>query len=102
MPDDWTPPQDWIVWAMEHTGWGRERVLDVADRFRDYWISVAGAKGRKRNWMATWRNWVRRDLDDSGNRAPSTVRSRPAVGNQAAIEESIRQFRASRRIIDIG
>ena len=102
LPDDWTPPEDWIAWAREHTGWGRERVLDVADRFRDYWVSVPGAKGRKRDWLATWRNWVRRELDDSGNRAPSTIGRRPAVGNQAAIEESIRQFRASKRIIDIG
>ena len=28
--------------------------------FRDYWISVAGAKGRKADWLATWRVWVRR------------------------------------------
>lgn len=29
------------------------------DIFRDYWVSVPGAKGCKLDWSATWRNWVR-------------------------------------------
>jgi hypothetical protein len=29
------------------------------DSFRDYWVGVAGAKGVKLDWNATWRNWVR-------------------------------------------
>lgn len=32
----------------------------VFDEFKDYWISVPGAKGVKLDWLATWRNWVRR------------------------------------------
>lgn len=32
----------------------------VFDDFRDYWIAQPGAKGRKSDWLATWRNWVRR------------------------------------------
>lgn len=32
---------------------------DAWERFRDYWLSVPGAKGRKLDWAATWRNWVR-------------------------------------------
>lgn len=35
------------------------QVKEVADTFRDYWLSAAGAKGRKADWLATWRNWVR-------------------------------------------
>ncbi len=31
----------------------------VAASFRDYWAGVPGAKGRKADWPATWRNWVR-------------------------------------------
>ena len=33
--------------------------MNVADGFRDYWIAVPGAKGKKANWPATWRNWIR-------------------------------------------
>lgn len=32
----------------------------VFEEFRDYWVSTPGAKGRKSDWIATWRNWVRR------------------------------------------
>lgn len=31
----------------------------VAAKFRDYWLGVPGAKGRKADWPATWRNFVR-------------------------------------------
>jgi uncharacterized protein YdaU (DUF1376 family) len=27
--------------------------------FRDYWIAKAGKDGRKADWLATWRRWVR-------------------------------------------
>lgn len=33
--------------------------VKVSASFKDYWISVAGAKGVKKDWDATWRNWVR-------------------------------------------
>lgn len=32
---------------------------DTFESFTDYWVSVAGAKGVKLDWSATWRNWVR-------------------------------------------
>ena len=32
----------------------------VFDDFRDYWVALPGAKGRKSDWLATWRNWLRR------------------------------------------
>lgn len=32
----------------------------VFEEFRDHWISQPGAKGRKSDWTATWRNWCRR------------------------------------------
>jgi hypothetical protein len=33
----------------------------VFARFRDYWIAESGARGRKLDWFATWRNWVRNE-----------------------------------------
>lgn len=32
-------------------------------RFVDYWRAESGAKATKRDWVATWRNWLRRDAD---------------------------------------
>ena len=34
--------------------------LKVFDDFHDYWVAVPGSRGRKTDWLATWRNWVRR------------------------------------------
>lgn len=34
---------------------------ETASRFRDYWHAQPGAKGRKLDWPATWRNWVRNE-----------------------------------------
>jgi len=31
--------------------------------FCDHWRSAAGARGRKSDWEATWRNWCRREHD---------------------------------------
>lgn len=33
----------------------------VAASFRDYWTAQPGARGRKSDWAATWRNWCRRE-----------------------------------------
>lgn len=67
LPEDWVIPPDWLAWAvsegMQEGGAARE-----ADRFRDYWIAKGGADGRKADWFATWRNWVRRVVDQNGAR----------------------------------
>lgn len=41
----------------------------VAERFRDYWLAVPGARGRKADWGATWRNWCRREQAGGGVRS---------------------------------
>ena len=66
LPADWKPSTEDIAFATE-------RGLDVADtaaQFRDWWISVAGAKGVKLDWPATWRTWVRRQLEFSRGNGP--------------------------------
>lgn len=37
------------------------RPSEVAKRFYDHWIAQPGEKGRKLDWSATWRNWVRNE-----------------------------------------
>lgn len=59
---DWTLPEDWLVWAVgKQPTWSPAHAMNVAEQFRDYWVAVPGAKGRKSDWEATWRNWVRRE-----------------------------------------
>ncbi|AIC12627.1 YdaU family protein [Xylella fastidiosa] len=60
LPDDWVPSEVDVLYATQQGVDGRYE----AEKFRDYWRSVAGAKGRKQDWEATWRNWIRRAAED--------------------------------------
>jgi hypothetical protein len=54
-----TLPEAWRQFCHdERPGLDADRVFA---RFRDYWIAQPGAKGRKLDWFATWRNWVRNE-----------------------------------------
>lgn len=66
LPEDWSPPEMWLEWArFEKPG---INPLQEADKFRDYWHGVAGAKARKANWLSTWRNWIRNANVQPANR----------------------------------
>jgi len=55
--------QDWFLTKAMGDWATQERpdldVRQVAEQFKDYWVSQAGQKGVKLDWDATWRNWVR-------------------------------------------
>lgn len=58
LPDGWFLPVEYGEWAVEQE-WSIPVIRLEADKFKDYWHSVAGAKAAKRDWFATWRNWMR-------------------------------------------
>lgn len=82
LPADWSPSPAMAAWA------ANERPdLDIprtADRFRDYWLAKPGADGRKLDWDATWRNWVR---NESGVRAGG--RPGPAAGAAGIVPRNL-------------
>lgn len=52
-------PDDWAAFCKHD-----RPDLDVErtwQRFRDFWIAKPGKDGRKLDWLATWRNWVRNE-----------------------------------------
>ena len=58
------PDQFWVTSEMRQ--WAAEEVpgldIDAHTRaFADYWRGAPGAKGVKLDWVATWRNWMRRE-----------------------------------------
>jgi len=65
LPDDWFLPMDWGKWAVSE-GYSHEQIKVEADKFKDYWHGVAGAKGVKLDWLATWRNWMRNSKQKAG------------------------------------
>lgn len=75
----------------EMRAWAAEKTPLVGDEdhaaFLDYWRSVSGAKGVKRDWVATWRNWMRRAQKDHERRQPAARRApaaRPGPDERAA------------------
>jgi hypothetical protein len=83
IPTDWAPSEALISWTRQHcpnVGW-----VEV-DRFRDYWTATPGAKGRKTDWDATWRNWARRADEDSRTRAGPTSTTDDRVRRTQALK----------------
>ncbi|MGY0754935.1 helix-turn-helix domain-containing protein [Bordetella bronchiseptica] len=61
-------PADWVLsraWAEQAREIGptltTEQIHEIAEEFRDYWVALPGAKACKLDWLATWRNWVRKE-----------------------------------------
>lgn len=85
LPPSWRPsPQD-TAYA-ESQSLKPDEISRVAEDFRDYWTARAGEAGRKLDWPATWRTWVRRHID---RRAGSGMAPRPAFrggGGQGATD----------------
>ena len=59
LPDNWKPSKTDIAFATVE-GFTPAEVLRQSDRFRDYWRSTGAPK---KDWPATWRNWIRREAD---------------------------------------
>lgn len=64
LTEEWRPSPEDIAFCKAN----RQdlKVSEVFQRFRDYWIAQPGAKGRKADWPATWRNWVRNEKAGPG------------------------------------
>lgn len=95
LASDWSLPPDWLQWAMdEFPGMPREYAVQQADTFRDYWCSKAGTAATKIDWQGTWRNWIRRAVEER--------RSRMGVGKPQSAVEQRRQALAERVANDHG
>lgn len=81
-------PDDFAVTA-EMVTWFRERCPHVdgraeTEKFTDYWRGKPGKDGRKTDWVATWRNWMRTAEERAGPRARGTPSVPESTGAQRA------------------
>jgi hypothetical protein len=89
---DWTPSMLEIEFALDR-GMPREFVSVEAEKFRNYWIAKAGANVTKRDWTATWRNWIITTMERSSaptnyrGQTPRTINpsGRAATGSDAIL-----------------
>jgi len=67
LPENWEPCVELVEWALNETDLSGLQVRDQTARFKDYWFGKSGKDATKRDWDATWRNWIRRANDDRRN-----------------------------------
>ena len=93
LPTDWTLTADLHQWTRTTFPQTTEaRVATELETFRDYWASVPGAKGRKTDWTATWRNWCRRSLATAPIRPQAQP---PPNGKSRTVAEAMAKRRAA-------
>jgi len=66
LSEHWQPSPDHLHFA-ENEGLSASEIEREAAKFRDYWVGRADAGGVKRDWSATWRNWVRKAKEGKSN-----------------------------------
>lgn len=81
LPPGWSPSPELARWVAEnHPAIDADAQLGA---FRDYWTAKPGKDGRKLDWDATFRNWVRNSRQNAraGPAAtPKTVSAYHAIG----------------------
>jgi hypothetical protein len=82
LADEWEP--DGKTWKLaEQLGFTSQEAWDQLDRMRD-WARNAGAKGRKPDWNAAFRNWLKRTADERKLKPQASVQ-RNSNANAVAI-----------------
>jgi hypothetical protein len=54
-------PQIPLRWARTKFNWDAARAEEVLASFTDYWAARPGKEAQKLDWLATWRNWCRKE-----------------------------------------
>ena len=78
IPDDFEPDDKLISFATIECGLTESEVRWHTNKFIDYWRAATGQKGVKRDWPATWRNWMRTESERKPN--VQNARSDPKPG----------------------
>ncbi len=64
LPVNFAVPAEWLMWAQNEDPHMTADVVErAAARFVDHYHAAAGARAKTRDWFATWRNWIRDDLE---------------------------------------
>ena len=58
-------PKEWVAFCKEERPDLNPK--QTFANFADYWKAVPGTRGRKLDWYATWRNWVRNERAGKGS-----------------------------------
>ena len=99
LPDDFRPSPEMVEWFREncpHVDGKTEHA-----KFCDYWRAKPGKDGRKLDWVATWRNWMR----TAGERYKPRPRggpSEPESTTNDRVQQALESGRRVQAFIDQG
>ena len=97
---DWTPSAEDRAFARAE-GLPSQAIDREAGRFRDFWIAKTGASATKKDWPATWRNWIRKARDQQhGNGYRAAGGAAPGETGAGGRFASASKTDAARRVID--
>ncbi|HEU5032714.1 MAG TPA: helix-turn-helix domain-containing protein [Spirillospora sp.] len=82
LPADWQPGPAEVAWARQQ-GFPDAWSIAQTEQFRDYWTAIPGARGRKLDWPATWRNWLRKSAERG---SPAARPGRVATTDQRVLD----------------
>lgn len=80
LPPDWRLPDTWAAEAkrlLAELGRLDIPIAAEAEKFRDHWSAKSGKDATKTDWLATWRNWIRRTADFSQKKPSTATQDRP-------------------------
>ena len=86
LPDDFAVTPDMVTWARKnapHVDGRRE-----TEQFCDYWQAKPGKDGRKIDWIAAWRYWMRNSENRQG------PRDRPAASGRSTTDDRVAAIQA--------
>lgn len=87
----WLPPTDEVARAKNnyapHVDLKAEHEV-----FVDYWIAQPGAKGVKADWLATWRNWMRRKEADFVSRPAGRLSPEERARQTLALAHDLKEL----------
>jgi len=87
LTSDWEP--DGKTWKLAETlGFTSQEAWDQLDRMRDWAKNADGSKGRKSDWNAAFRNWLKRAADDRRNK-PKANLQRHSLAESFAVLDAV-------------
>lgn len=93
LPDDWILTKSWGDEAKRiRPEFTENQIRSIADEFRDYWIAKPGKDGTKTDWLATWRNWIRRARVQQQSTS-EFGKTREELANERWLERTTEKYR---------
>lgn len=85
LPEDWEP--DAKTWHLaDELGFTAQEAWDQLERMRDWAKNADGGKGRKADWNAAFRNWLKRASDDRSKQPQARIQRNSTANALAAID----------------